>query len=78
VVKFTLRDVLKEFSIKMDVPSDSPVSDLREVVSDVWGDDKVLFVNGYYILDPDMTIGKALDYGDVIDILPDLRNLGKV
>jgi len=78
VVRFTLRDGLKEFSIKMDVPSDNPLSDLREVVSGVWGEDRVLFVNGYHILDPEMTIGSALDGGDVIDVLPDLRYLGKV
>jgi hypothetical protein len=77
VVRFTLRDCLKEFSIKMDVPGDSPVSDLREVVSDMWGEEGVLFVNGYQILDQNMPIGKALDEGDVIDILPDLRKFGK-
>ncbi len=78
MVRFTLRDGLREFSIKMDVPGESPVSDLREAVSDLWGDDRVLFVNGYRILDQDMPIAKALDEGDVIDVLPDPRHLGKV
>jgi hypothetical protein len=43
----------------------------------MWGEEGVLFVNGYQILDQNMPIGKALDEGDVIDILPDLRKFGK-
>lgn len=78
MVRFKLRDDIRKVSIMMDVPKDETINELSEVVNEYWGEDDVLFIKGYMVLDRDMTFGDAVSDGDIIDVMPDLGRLREV
>ncbi len=69
MVRFTLKDGRSSSSIKLDMSKEDSFSVLREIASDYWGAEEMIFLNGYDILRGD-TIGEVLNEGDVIDMVP--------
>jgi hypothetical protein len=73
MIRFTLKDNVKDFSIRMEMPEDEPITELHETVRDYWGESEIVLVRDYMILDPGLTIGEAIRDGDVVEAMPDPR-----
>jgi len=70
MVRFTLRDGRREASIRMEMPENEKIEELRETVEEYWGDGMVMLVRDYEVLDPDTNIGDYVDENDVVDVIP--------
>ncbi len=70
-----MRDGRRGFCIRMEIPDDEKVRELHETVRDYWGQDHVVFVKEYMLLDPEAQISQVVSDGDVVETIPDLMSL---
>ncbi len=76
-VRFTLMDRRTSATIRMDVPEDEPVLEIALTASEFWGYGKVLIVKGYLLLPSDRKVGETISEGDLIETIPDPRELDR-
>ncbi len=77
MVIFNLRDVVTNFSIRMEVDEDEQVCELHETAMEYWGEDRVLLTKDYRILRDDERIGDIIFDGDTVEAMIDPRTVGK-
>lgn len=70
MVRFTLKNIMRDFSIKMDIPGDESIMEIRDTAEDYWGDTNIVLVKNYYLLDYGKTIGETISDGDLVEIIP--------
>ncbi|MBO5547368.1 MAG: hypothetical protein J5920_01230 [Candidatus Methanomethylophilaceae archaeon] len=71
MVRFTLKNITRDFSIRMDMPGDESIMEIRDTVEDYWGETDIVLVKDYYLLDFEKTVGEELADGDLVEIIPD-------
>ena len=75
MVRFTLRNMIKASSMRVDLDPRDDVSELSDIVSECWGTEGFLMTNGYRIIGEDSSIGMEISDGDVVDVIPDPRGI---
>ncbi len=75
MVRFTLRNLVKSSSMKVDLDPRDDVREISYIVSECWGTEDFLVTNGYRIIGEGNTVGTEISEGDVVDIIPDPRNI---
>ena len=71
MVRFTLKNITRDFSIRMDMSGDESIMEIRDTVEDYWGETDIVLVKDYYLLDFEKTVGEELADGDLVEIIPD-------
>lgn len=71
MVRFTLKDVMKAVSMRLDLDPCDPVQEISCIANEYWGSDGFLIRNGYNLIDEGEQVGMRISEGDVIELIPD-------
>lgn len=71
MVCFMLMDGRNDSHMRVEMDDADAVSDICDVVSGCWCDERFVLRNGYIILEKDSLIGDCISDGDTIDVVYD-------
>lgn len=71
MVVFTLRDVMRKASMRLDLRTDDDVSEISCVAREYWGTGHFLLRNGYSLINDGSSVGDCISNGDTVDLIPD-------
>lgn len=71
MVRFTVRDLMRAVSMRLDLSPEEPISEISCIASEYWGSDGFVIRKGYSILDYDGVVGDLIQDGDELDLVPD-------
>ena len=75
MVRFTLRNMARSSSMRVDLDPRDDVSEISDIVLECWGSEGFLMTNGYRIIGEGNRTGMEISEGDVVDIIPDPRGI---
>ena len=69
-VRLTLTDASTRNSIRMEMREDEPIHEIVDIVREYWGNQDVILVEGYRVLDLTKTVGESVSDGDELIAIP--------
>ncbi len=74
-VKLTLTDALTRNSIRMEMNGDERIREIVDIVREYWGQQDIILVEGYRVLDVSKTVSESVSDGDELVAIPDIGEI---